>query len=138
MRSMYFVGLGILMTILFACKKDEVVSNCAKLEGIWQCESWKENTVQLLGTTAVFDTAEINFKVLTGDQGDYLLNKNFLIGGPEMTIGAYVVNQDCTQVTLTPKGGGPGELYNFHFEGGVLILDGTINTVVKELQFKKE
>ncbi len=138
MKTMNLVGLGLLLTFLLACKKDEDVSDCAKLEGDWQCESWIEDGQEFLGTTEVITSSEINFKVLTGDQGDYEWNISYLIGGSEMIIGAYVVNQDCDQVTITPKGGGAPAVYNFHIEGDLLILEGTINAVVTELQFRKE
>jgi len=138
MRTIHFVGLGLLLAFSFACKKDEDVSACAKLSGVWQCESWKEDGEQFFGDTIFITSAEINFKVLTGDQGDYEWNISYLIGDPEMIIGAYVVNQDCDQVTITPKCGGPSAVYNFHFEGDLLILEGTINALVIELQFRRE
>ena len=38
MKTLYFIGLGLFLAFLLACKKDEGVSNCAKLEGIWRLE----------------------------------------------------------------------------------------------------
>ena len=135
---MNYIGLGLLLAILFSCKKDENGTDCAKLEGFWQGESWIEDGEQFFGDTIFISSSEINFKVLTGDQGDYEWNISYLIGGTEMIIGQYVVNQDCDQVTLTPKGGAEGTTYNFHFDGDLLILDGTINTIVTELKFRKQ
>ena len=137
MKAILFVGLGLWMTLLLACNKDDGPSNCEKLEGAWQLESWQEDAVELFGDTIYITSAELEFKVLTGDQGDYTLNLNYLLGGPETVIGAYVVNEDCDQVTLTPKGGIEGEVYDFHFEGDLLFMEGTINTVMIELEFKK-
>ena len=138
MRSMYFVGLSLLLALSFSCKKDEGSSNCSKLEGRWQLESWKEDGEQFFGDTIFITSSEINFKTLVDGQGDYELNISYIIGGTEMIIGSYVVNEDCDQVTLTPKGISVGATYNFHFDGDLLILDGTINSIVMELQFRKE
>ncbi len=138
MKTTIFVGLVLVVTLILACKKDPEVSNCAKLEGSWQCESWKEDTIQFLGATLAIISSELTFNVLTGDQGDYEWNTDNLIGAQNMIIGSYVVNTDCDQVKLTPKGGTTYDTYDFHFEGDVLVLEGTINLVLRELQFKRK
>lgn len=138
MKTTIFIGLAIFVTILLACKKDPEVSNCAKLEGTWQCESWKEDTIQLQGATLAITSSELTFKVLTGDQGDYEWNTDNLIGTPNMVIGSYVVNNDCNQMNLTPKGGSAYDSYDFHFEGDLLVMEGTFNSIIRELQFKRK
>ncbi len=138
MKTLYFVGLSLFLILVFSCKKDPAVSNCAKLEGIWQCESWKEDTTQFLGATLAITASELTFKVLTGDQGDYEWNTDNLIGAQNAIIGSYVVNTDCDQVNLTPKGGTAYDTYDFHFDGDMLVLEGTFSSVLRELQFKRK
>lgn len=138
MKTTIFVGLALFLTILLSCEKNPEVSNCAKLESIWQCESWKEDTIQLLGATLAITSSELTFKVLTGDQGDYEWNTDNLIGAPNMVIGAYIVNTDCDQLNLTPKGGTAFDTYDFHFDGDVLVMEGTFNSIFRELQFKRK
>ncbi|MGB3079639.1 MAG: lipocalin family protein [Saprospiraceae bacterium] len=138
MKTTIFIGLALFVTLLMACKKDPEISNCAKLEGIWQCESWKEDTIQFLGATLAITASELTFKVLTGDQGDYEWNTDNLIGAQNMIIGSYVVNTDCDQVNLTPKGGTAYDTYDFHFDGDVLVMEGTINSVLRELQLRRK
>ena len=137
MRTMKFVGLALFLTLLMACNKDEDPSDCAKLEGTWQGESWLEDDEEFLGADLVITSSEIEFKTLTDDQGDYEWNIGYALGGPELVIGAYVVNDDCDQVTLTPKDGAP-TTYNFRFEDDFLFLEGLINNVDISLKFSKE
>ena len=134
---MKFVGLCLFLSLLLACKKDEDSSNCEKLEARWLCESWLEDSEEFLGPAEVITSSEIEFKTLTDDQGDYVWNIAYLLGGPELVIGAYVVNDDCNQVTLTPKDGAP-TTYNFRFQDDFLFLEGNINNVDIELKFRKE
>ncbi len=137
MKSMIFVGLGLCMTLLLACKKDEGPSNCAKLEAKWQLESWKDDGVEQFSDSTYIITAQLEFKALVGVMGDYTLDINYLIGGLQNIFGAYVVNDGCDQVTLTPKDG-IAQVFDFHFNGDELFMNGTINAVVTELKFKKE
>ncbi len=125
------------LVLSFACKKDEEVSNCLKLEGVWQCESWKEDGEEFFGETIFITGAELTFKKLDGVQGDYTFDISYLIGGTEMIIGAYVVNESCDEVTITPKAGAP-TTYDFSISGNKLTLAGNINAVEIELQFRKE
>ncbi len=137
MRTMKIVGVCLWLVLSFACKKDEEVSNCLKLEGVWQCESWKEDGEEFFGETIFITGAELTFKKLDGVQGDYTFDISYLIGGTEMIIGAYVVNESCDEVTITPKAGAP-TTYDFSISGNKLTLAGNINAVEIELQFRKE
>lgn len=121
----------------FACKKDEETSNCVKLEGVWQCESWKEDGEEFFGADIFITGAELTFKKLDSDQGDYEWNISYLIGGTEMIMGAYIVNESCDEVTVTPMGGA-STTYGFTVSGDELTLAGNINAVEIELQFRKE
>jgi hypothetical protein len=134
---MKIVGLGLCLVMAFACTKDEDISNCSRLEGTWQCSSWMEDDLEFLGATEFIQSAEIEFKALNGSHGDYEMNVTYQIGGSEMIIGAYDVNEACTEVTITPKAGLPAT-YDFSFEGDILTLAGTINAVDIELVFNKE
>ncbi len=135
---MKIVGLGLWLVLSLSCKKDEEgVSNCQKLEGTWQCDSWLEDNVEFLGATEFITSSTLELGVLTEAQGTYEWNSSYQIGGSELVIGSYEVNDDCNEVTLTPKDGVPAT-YNFHFDGDQLILEGTINTIVTELHFLKE
>ncbi len=134
---MKIVGVCLWLVLSFACKKDEEVSNCLKLEGVWQCESWKEDGEEFFGETIFITGAELTFKKLDGVQGDYTFDISYLIGGTEMIIGAYVVNESCDEVTITPKAGAP-TTYDFSISGNKLTLAGNINAVEIELQFRKE
>lgn len=134
---MKIVGVCLWLVLSFACKKDEEVSNCLKLEGVWQCESWKEDGEEFFGDTIFITGAELTFKKLDGVQGDYTLDISYLIGGTEMIIGAYVVNESCDEVIITPKAGSPAT-YAFTISGNKLTLSGNINNIAIELQFRKE
>ncbi len=129
--------MSLWLAFTFACKKDEDVSNCTRLEGTWQCESWVEDGEEFFGDTIFISSAEIIFKTLEGNQGDYDRNITYLIGGQESIIGAYTVNASCDEVTITPKGGSP-TTYQFAISGDELTLGGNINNVQVELQFRKE
>ncbi len=137
MNTMKIVGLGLCMVMAFACKKDEALSNCDRLEGNWLCTSWMEDNIEFLGAEEFITSAEIEFKTLAGNQGDYDQHITYMIGGSEMIIGAYVVNAACTEVTITPKAGLPAT-YDFEFESDTLTLSGLINAVDFELKFIKE
>jgi hypothetical protein len=134
---MKIVGLGLCLLMAFACKKDEDISNCSRLEGTWQCSSWMEDDLEFLGATEFINAADIKFEALTGDQGDYEMNVTYQIGGSEMIIGSYKVNEACTKVTITPKAGLPAT-YDFSFDGDMLTLSGNVNAVDIELVFNKE
>ena len=134
---MKIVGVCLWLVLSFACKKDEEVSNCLKLEGVWQCESWKEDGEEFFGDTIFITGVELTFKKLDGIQGDYTMDISYLIGGTEMIIGAYVVNEACDEVTITPKAGS-ASTYDFTISGDKLTLAGSINAVEIELQFRKE
>lgn len=134
---MKIVGVCLWLVLSFACKKDEEVSNCLKLEGVWQCESWKEDGEEFFGDAIFITGAELTFKKLDGVQGDYTLDISYLIGGTEMIIGAYVVNESCNEVKITPKAGASAT-YGFTVSGDELTLAGNINSVEIELQFRKE
>ena len=137
MRTMRIVGLGLCLVLLFSCKKDEEVSACLRLEGTWTCESWQEDGQEFVGDTAFITGAELTFKKLTGSQGDYTLDIHYLIGGDENIIGAYVVNTDCDEVVITPKGGS-ASTYAFTVNGDMLTLEGTNNAILFDLQFRKQ
>ncbi len=125
------------LVLSFACKKDEKPSNCVKLEGVWQCESWKEDGEEFFGDNIFITGAELTFKKLDGVQGDYTFDISYLIGGTEMIIGAYVVNESCDEVTITPKAGTPAT-YGFTVSGNELELAGIINAVEILMHFRKE
>ena len=137
MKTKHFVGLGLLLTLFIACNKDEGNASCEKLRGTWQCQSWKESGEEALAPSGLITSSQINFDTLDGDHGTYHWDINFLLAGSENIIGAYVVNQDCDQVTLTPKDGVP-VMYDFKFEGETLILDQTNNSAITELKFTKD
>ncbi|HSF89250.1 MAG TPA: lipocalin family protein, partial [Saprospiraceae bacterium] len=134
MRTMKIVGVCLWLVLSMACKKEDEVSNCLKLEGVWQCESWKEDGEEFFGDTIFITDVELTFKKLDGVQGDYTMDITYLIGGTEMIIGAYVVNESCDEVTITPKAGTP-TTYDFTISGDKLTLAGNINAVEIELQF---
>lgn len=134
---MKIVGVCLWLVLSFACKKDEEISNCLKLEGVWQCESWKEDGEEFFGDSIFITGVELTFKKLDGVQGDYTMDISYLIGGTEMIIGAYVVNEACDEVKITPKAGAP-TTYDFSISGDKLTLAGNINAVEIELQFRKE
>lgn len=137
MRTMKIVGLLLFLAGTFACKKDEGMSNCERLEGNWQAESWIVNTEELLGATASITAADIEFKVLTGQQGDYSQNTTFLVGDPISVIGAYTVNTDCDQVTMTPKDGLP-VVFSFHFNDNKLVLENSFDGLDTTIRLRKE
>lgn len=137
MSTMKIVGLGLWLVLMMACKKDEDPSACAKLEGVWNCESWKEDGEEFFGDTIFITGATLEFKKLDGSQGDYTFDITYLIGGSESVIGAYTVNSSCDEVTITPKAGAPAT-YGFSIDGDVLTLEGNINAVLIQLQFRKE
>ncbi len=134
---MKIVGVCLWLVLSFACKKDEEVSNCLKLEGVWQCESWKEDGEEFFGDTIFITGAELTFKKLDGVQGDYTMDISYTIGGTQMIIGAYVVNEACDEVTITPKAGVPST-YTFTVSENELELAGVINSVDILLNFRKE
>ncbi len=137
MRTMKIVGLSLWLVFSFACKKDEDISACVKLEGTWQGESWKEDGEEFLGDTLFITGSEITFGPLDGDHGTNNWNITYLIGGTEMIIGAYVVNESCDEVTITPKDGAP-TTYFFTVSGDELTLEGNINAIEVVFQFRKE
>lgn len=134
---MKIVGLVLFIAFAFGCKKDEGISNCARLEGTWLVESWVVNAEELLGAAAVITSADLEFKVLTGQQGDYTRNTYYQVGDPKAVIGAYVVNTDCNQVTLTPKDG-LAEIFQFHFSGDNLVLENSFDGIDTTIEFRKE
>ena len=134
---MKIVVLGLFLAFTFACKKDEGISNCARLEANWLCESWVVNSEELLGATAMITSADLEFKVLTDQQGDFVRNTYFQIGDPQSVIGAYTVNADCNQVILTPKDG-VAEVFQFHFSGDKLILENSFDGIDTSIKFRKE
>lgn len=134
---MKIVGVCLWLVLSFACKKEEEVSKCLQLEGVWQCESWKEDGEEFFGDSIFITGVELTFKKLDGVQGDYTMDISYLIGGTEMIIGAYVVNEACDEVKITPKAGAP-TTYDFSISGDKLTLAGNINAVEIELQFRKE
>ncbi len=137
MRTMKIVGLMLFLASAFACKKDEGISNCARLEGKWIVESWVVNTQEIFGASAAITAADLEFKVLTGQQGDFTRNTTYLIGDPIAVIGGYVVNTDCNQVTLTPKDGF-AETFQFHFNGDKLVLENSFDGLDTTIEFGKE
>jgi len=137
MRTMKIVGLVLFLASVFACKKDEGISNCERLEGKWLVESWVINAEEWFGPSAVVTSANLEFKVLTGQQGDYTQSITYQIGDPVSVIGAYVVNTDCNQVTLTPKDGF-AETFQFHFNGDKLVLENSFNGNDTTIEFQKE
>jgi hypothetical protein len=134
---MKIVGMGLFLTLSFACKKDDNSSDCLKLEGDWQCVSWAEEGQELIGNSALIISADIHFKDLMGTMGDYELNINYLIGGSEFIIGAYTVNTTCDQVTLTPKAG-IATTFDFSYEGDKLIMKTSVIQEATIIQFRKE
>jgi hypothetical protein len=137
MRTMKIVGLSLWLVFTFACKKDEDVSACLKLEGTWQGESWKEDGEEFLADTLFITSTEMTFGPLDVDHGTHVWNITYLIGGTEMVIGAYVVNESCNEVTITPKDGAP-TTYSFTISGDELKLESNANAVEVELHFRKE
>lgn len=137
MSTMKIVGLGLWLALMIACKKDEDPSACVQLEGVWHCESWKENGEEFFGDTIFITGATLEFKKLDVSQGDYTYDITYLIGGTESIIGAYAVNESCDEVTITPKAGVPAT-YGFTIDGDILTLEGNINAVLIQLQFRKE
>lgn len=137
MSTMKIVGLGLWLVLMMACKKDEDPSACAQLEGVWKCESWKEDGEEFFGDTIFITNATLEFKKLDGSQGDYTYDITYLIGGTESIIGAYEVNSSCDEVTITPKAGASAT-YGFSIDGDILTLEGNINAVLIQLQFRKE
>ena len=134
---MKIVGVCLWLVLSVACKQDEEISNCLKIEGVWHCESWKEDGEEFFGDSIFITGVELTFKKLDGVQGDYTMDISYLIGGTEMIIGAYVVNEACDEVTITPKAGAPAK-YSFTVSGNELELAGNINAVDILLQFRKE
>ena len=137
MKTMRIVGVGLWFVLAFACKEDEDVSACMKMEGTWQCQSWKEDGEEFFGDTIYLVSSEIIFKSLTEGQGDYEWNFSYLIGGNQKVIGSYAPNASCDQVTITPKGGF-ASTYDFEISGNDLILSGVINNIDFELLFQKQ
>lgn len=137
MRTMKIVGLCLWLAVSLACKKDEGDSACVQLQGIWQCESWIEDGEEFFGDTVFITGAEINFKPMTGNQGEFDWNIDYLIGGSEMIIGVYVVNESCDEVIITPKGGAPST-YSFSVSGNMLTLASMANGVEIEMAFQKD
>ena len=134
---MKIVGVCLWLVLSFACKKEDDTSNCLKLEGVWQCESWIEDGEQFFGDTIFYTSAELTFKKLDGVQGDYTMDISSTFGGIEMIIGAYVVNEACDEVIITPKAGVPS-VYDFTIAGDLLTLSGINNGVDFELKFRKD
>ena len=137
MNAMRIVGLGLWLTLMVACKKEDDVSPCLQLEGTWTCQSWKEDGQEFLGDTAFITSTVLTFKELTGDQGDYTWDITYQIGGSESIIGAYVVNADCDEVVITPKGGA-ASTYAFTVDGDQLTLSGSNNGILFDMAFGKQ
>jgi hypothetical protein len=134
---MRIVGVSLWLALSFACKKDESVSACLQLEGTWNCTSWKEDGEEFLGDTAFIASNTLTFKELTDNQGDYTWDITYLVGGSENIIGAYTVNASCDEVVITPKAGSPST-YAFSISGDQLILEGTNNGILFEMEFGKQ
>ena len=134
---MKIVGLMLFVACAIACEKDDDKSNCERLEGNWQAESWVVGSVELLGATATYTAVDIDFDALTGQQGNYTQNTTYVVGLPLNVIGTYAVNTDCDQVTLTPKDGLP-VIFEFHFNDDKLVLENSINGTDTTIRFQKE
>ncbi|MEP6646490.1 MAG: hypothetical protein ABJC12_05335 [Saprospiraceae bacterium] len=138
MKSFYFIWLSLFVILMISCNKDSSPSNCEKLEGTWKAESWKNDTTELLGINMPIINSDLIFKTLADTTGDFEWITNYQIGGMDDVIGGYKVNDACDEVIITPNGGAASEDYNFHFEGNLLIMEGTIFGVDTKLNFSKQ
>lgn len=136
MKTMKLVCIGLCLALTFACKKEEGISNCEKLVGVWSCTSSLLNGQELIGSSALIASSTLDYQLLTGDQGTYQWDINYTSGGSSFVIGSYVVNETCDMVTLTPKDGAPVP-YTFHFEGEALVMETMVQGDLVELQFSK-
>ena len=134
---MKIVGLALFVAFAIACDKDDEKSNCERLEGSWQAESWIVNTEEILGAAATYTAADIDFDALTGQEGNYTQNTTLLVGDPINVIGTYAVNTDCDQLTLTPKDGFP-VVFAFHFSDDKLVLENSFDGLDTTIRLKKD
>lgn len=138
MKTMLLTAVGV-MLFISACKKDEDVSACAQLEGTWTCTSWMEDDEQFLGDSVFILSSVIEFKAYVDSvgQGDLEWNLAYTIGGPETIIGFYSLNDNCDEVTITPKSGAP-TTYQFNISGEELTLETNTNNVDVLMSYSRQ
>ena len=98
MKKIFLIPI-ILVTLLVACKKDEVASK--KLQGTWNITSLKTNGEEAI--VADTTTAKITFSEIDANAGNYTLN--FYLLGLELgsTEGTFTINDDATSIQLTDE-----------------------------------
>jgi hypothetical protein len=121
---------------LMGCKKDEPTP-CELLEGNWQCESWREDGVEQLGSLAYISYSKVDFDKLAGDKGDFDWTVNYNDGTSEVITGKYEVNATCSEITLIVTGGDVIEL-DFEISNDELTLDGNLDGLGVDLNFKRD
>lgn len=98
MKKIFLIPI-ILVTLLVACKKDEVASK--KLQGTWNITSLKTNGEEAI--VADTTTAKITFSEIDANAGNYTLK--FYLLGLELgsTEGTFTINDDATSIQLTDE-----------------------------------
>ncbi len=138
MKTILFSAAFLLLAFM-ACKKEESTTPCQDLEGIWNCVSWQEDAEQFFGDTAFISSAVLDFKAYNPEegQGDVEWSIAYTIGGPVTIIGYYTLNEQCDEVTITPKGG-VGTTYQFAISGSELTLESNTNNVEVMMAFNRQ
>jgi hypothetical protein len=98
MKKIFLIPI-ILVTLLVACKKDELASK--KLQGTWNITSLKTNGEEAI--VADTTTAKITFSEIDANAGNYTLK--FYLLGLELgsTEGTFTINDDATSIQLTDE-----------------------------------
>lgn len=123
---------------IISCNKDEDdPTNCQRLEGTWAFTSWQEDGEEFLGDSIYIISSTLEFKALDEGMGDFEWSLEYIIGGNETIIGAYRPDDQCTEVTITPKGGVPST-YSFTINGDQLVLETEDNNVLVQFTLEKE
>lgn len=120
----------------FTSCKDKLTP-CELLEGDWQCESWKEDGVEQLGSLAYLSYSKLDFDELSGDKGDFDWTVNYNDGTSEVISGKYEVNSSCSEITLIFSGGDNVE-FDFEVVGDELTIDGNLDGIGVEIDFKRD
>ncbi|MCC7466713.1 MAG: lipocalin family protein [Saprospiraceae bacterium] len=126
----------LLFVLTSSCKKDKL-SPCQLLEGNWQCESWREDGEEQLGSIALISYSKLDFDKLSGGKGDFDWIVNYNDGTSEVISGKYEVNTNCSEVTFSLT---TGEILDLDFviNDDELTLEGNLDGLAVELDFKRD
>jgi Lipocalin-like domain len=138
MKKLNFLFALLLLLSIFTfseCKKDP--TPCELLEGNWQCESWKEDGDEQLGSAAYISYSKIDFDKLDENKGDFDWSVNYNDGTSDVITGKYEVNTTCSEITLTFINGYILDL-DFVILNDKLTLEGNDDGIAVDIDFKKD